>query len=96
MRHTTSMLYISDSAFTLYYNMDGSELFSYPTILYLGRESFIDLIIEGGPEILIDNINCTGSEQSLTDCMFSPEVSDCLGNITHRVGVRCHEESKIL
>lgn len=69
---------------------------SFAIILYLGRESFIDLIIEGGPEILIDNINCTGSEHNLTDCMFSPEVSDCLGNFTHRVGVRCHEESKIL
>lgn len=76
--------------------MGTNFLYSYPAILYLGRESFIDLIIEGGPEILIDNINCTGSEQSLTDCMFSPEVSDCLGNFTHRVGVRCHEESKIL
>ena len=47
--------------------------------------------------MLIDNINCTGNEQSLTDCMFSPEVSDCLGNIPgHKVGVSCHEESKIM
>ena len=59
-----------------------------------GTERFIDLIAEGGPDIVIDNINCTGSEENLTACLFSFEVSDCLGDITHKVGVRCHEESK--
>lgn len=72
-----------------------ANCYSHLTILYLGRESFIDLIIEGGPEILIDNINCTGGEQNLTECIFDPDASDCLGNFTHRVGVRCHEESMI-
>lgn len=64
--------------------------------VYIGTESFIDLIIDGGPDVVIDNINCTGNEQSLTDCNFSFEVSDCLGNVTHKIGVRCHEESKII
>ena len=63
--------------------------------LCTGTERFIDLIAEGGPDIVIDNINCTGAEESLTACRFSFEVRDCLGNITHKVGVRCHEESKL-
>ena len=61
---------------------------------YTGAETFVDLIAVGGPDIVIDNINCTGSEGNLTACLFSFEVSDCLGNFTHKVGVRCHEESK--
>ena len=58
-----------------------------------GLSCTVDLIVEGGPVVVIDSINYTESEQSLTDCMFSSEVSDCLGNITHKVDVRCHEES---
>ena len=34
-------------------------------------------------------------EERLVDCSFSREVSDCNSN-AHKVGVRCHEESKSL
>ena len=43
----------------------------------------------------IDNSNCTGMEERLVDCSFSREVSDCNSD-THKVGVRCHEESKYI
>lgn len=60
-----------------------------------GTEQFIDLRGTGGPDVGIDNSNCTGMEERLVDCNFSREVSDCNSN-THKVGVRCHEESKSL
>ena len=60
-----------------------------------GTEQFIDLRGSGGPDVGIDNSNCTGAEERLIDCSFSREVSDCNSN-SHKVGVRCHEESKCL
>lgn len=60
-----------------------------------GTEQFIDLRGTGGPDVGIDNSNCTGMEERLVDCSFSQEVSDCNSN-AHKVGVKCHEESKSL
>ena len=65
----------------------------YTSILLLGTETFVDLRIQGGPDTGIDTANCTGSEQRLVDCRFSEETADCNDDI-HKVGVRCHEESK--
>ena len=48
----------------------------------------------GGPNTGIDNTNCTGSEQNLLDCRLSFETSDCFDD-SHKVGLRCHEESKL-
>lgn len=62
----------------------------------IGHESFIDLKIAGVPEVVMDNINCTGNEKKLTDCMYDEGVADCDGEAYHKVGVRCHEESKIM
>ena len=56
-------------------------------------ETFIDLRMPGGPNTGMDTTNCSGSEQRLVDCSFSDETSDCNAEI-HKVGVRCHEESK--
>ena len=48
----------------------------------------------GGPPTGVDNTNCTGTELGLLNCRYSDEVSDC-NRDSHKVGVRCHEESKL-
>ena len=58
-----------------------------------GTEKFIDLSVRLDTDTVVDNINCTGEEQNLSDCPFSNEVSDCQERF-HRVGVQCHEESE--
>ena len=45
--------------------------------------------------VVMNSVNCTGGEKSLTACPFDRNGGNCLHDF-YRVGVQCHEESKYI
>ena len=45
--------------------------------------------------VVMNSVNCTGGEKSLTACPYDRNGGNCQQNV-YRVGVQCHEESKYI
>ena len=47
-------------------------------IIFVGSIAYSSAYFgQGSGPIVMDNLDCTGNEEAITDCSYDPDVSDC-------------------